>query len=446
VDSIKLPPSDSDAEEAVIGSLLIDGESINSLRDLAADDFYYEPNRWLFLAALSLKEKGVSINQVTLARELSEQDRLEACGGAARLSYLVSICPTSLDIGHYAGIVHRLSLYRQLIAAGDLIASIGYDGKSDIGESLERADSLILSLRQNVGGTHIITPRQRMDRAMDRYILLHEKEAGVAISTGIKDLDKKLGGGLYSGEVTILAGRTSMGKTAMLQCIANNVSLSMPVLFCSGEMSIDSLIDRDMAGLAGMSVDDIRLGGYDEETFTQILAKIPEMEQNQVYHMESGRGFYLTTSSIYQLGYELKIRQGLGLIVVDYLGLMADTKGQNENERLGHITRKLKQIAKELEVPLLVAHQLNRSLEARQDKRPQLYDLRESGHIEEDADDVLFIYRENYYNKDTTNNATEILIAKHRQDGSKAGKKVPLHWDAKAQTYRGMAKEEVING
>lgn len=438
----KLPPHDLDAEEAFIGSLLVDGQLIAHVRDLETKDFYSERCLLLFYAALKLHKKDVAVNQVTLSQQLREDGKLEDAGGAGYLSHLISVTPTSLDYQDFADIVHRLSLYRQLIRSAEQISAIGYDGKMDIADALGDADSLILGLRQSVGGAHVITPYHRLELMIERYTKLYQKEAGVAVETGLVDLDKKLGGGLFDGELTVLAARPSMGKTAMLECISNHVSLDKPVLFCSGEMNVGSLTDRDMAGLTGVSVDEIRAGGYDTDTFTTIVEKLPLLEKYQVYHMEASRGFPLNTGNIYQSAYEMLLREGLGLIVIDYLGLLSDRYGQNSNERLGYITKQLKQAAVALDVPILLTHQLSRAVEMRTDKHPQLSDLRESGQIEEDADNVLFIYRDNYYNPDTANNLTEVLIAKHRQGGEKVGKGVRVYWDMKAQTYRNLARKQ----
>ena len=439
----KLPPHDIDSEEAFIGSLLLDGELVNTSNNIEPDDFYYDQHKLIYKAMLELKRKGVPVNQITLSRELTEQGKLEEIGGVAHLSHLISICPTSLDYQHYADIVHRLSLYRGIIVASDQIAKMGYDGKANIADALSKADDYILSLRQSVGATHVITPKQRLDLMMERYTKLYEVPGGVAAATGLIDLDKKLGGGLYAGDLTVLAARPSMGKTALMECISNHISLDAPVLFCSGEMNVASLTDRDMAGLVGQSVDTIRSGGYDDDTYANIVGKLPELEKYQVYHIEASRGFPLNTANIYQTAYELQARKGIALVVIDYLGLLTDKWGQNNNERLGYITQQLKQMAMALNVPVLLAHQLSRAPELRPDKHPQLSDLRESGRIEEDADNVLFIYRENYYDPTTTNNLTEILIAKHRQGGEKVGKGVRVLWDYKHQTYRNVVKKEV---
>jgi len=421
--SDKLPPHNQESEEAVIGSLLIDGEIIKGL-SLFPNDFYHETNLIIYKAMLKLKEDGVGINQITVAQKLQEQDKLQEVGGAAYLSYLISKVPTSLDCDYYADIVKRLSTFRQLITVGGRIASLGFDGSSSTTEALSKADSLLLKLRQQAGGSYIITPEERTQRLWDRYEKLYTTERGIAVHTGLKDLDSKLGGGFFPGDLIILAARPSMGKTTMLECISNFIARSQNVLFCSAEMNIEGLSDRDVAGQIGVPISQVRFGGYDEGTYQDIVDKaIPYINELKVYHLDSTRTSQLTTANIYQAAFDMKSRLGLELVVVDYLGLLNDKYGNNNNDRLGYITRNLKQIAMSLHVPVLGAHQLSRAVESREEKRPQLHDLRDSGNIEQDADVVLFLYRESYYNE-SQSNITEILIRKQRQGDSFWGVKV----------------------
>ena len=434
----RLPPHNLDAEEAVIGSLLLDGELINSLM-LEPFDFYHEVNAMLFKAMVDLKAKGASINQITVGQELNETDKLELIGGAAFLSHLISITPSSMDCHHYAEIVKKLSTFRQMIVAADNIAKDGYDASKSIDAVLSSADKYFLELRKDAGTSHIIIPDERVRILYDRYEKLYTLEKGVAISTGLIDLDRRLGGGLFPGDLLVLGARPGVGKTTLMECISNHVALNDNVLFCSGEMNIEGLSDRDVAGEIGIGVDEIRMGHYDEDVYQDIIDKgLPYLSKLKVYHMDASRTFQLNTANIYQAAYEMQTRYGLSLIFIDYLGVLTDKYGNNSNERLGFITRNLKQMALNLNLPVFCAHQLSRATESREEKRPQLHDLRDSGNIEQDADVVLFLYRDSYYGKED-NNITEILIAKHRQ--GKSGKRIKVLWDDKHQRYLNLAKD-----
>jgi len=434
----RFPPANAEAEEAVLGSLLIDGSILPTLM-LSPEDFYHQPHSLIYNAMLKLKEVGKGINQITVAQELDESGKLEEVGGVAILSHLISITPTSIDCLHYADIVQRLSSSRRLILAGEAIAKMGYEADDGATTNLAKADKILLDLRKTSGGSHIITPEDRDRILVERYTTLYSKEKGIAVETGLIDLDKRLGGGLFPGDMTVLGARPGVGKTTLLECIANHIGKNNNVLFCSAEMNVESLSDRDVAGQLGIPVDVVRFGNYDDDTIQNILDKaLPWISEQKIYHLDFTRSYQITTANIYQAAYEIQERYGLSLIVVDYLGLLTDRYGSNNNDRIGYITRTLKEMAMTLDVPILVAHQLNRALESRPDKRPQLQDLRDSGNVEQDADIVLFLYRESYY-KNESDNVAEILVAKQRQGAS--GKKVRVLWDEKHQKYQNLARE-----
>ncbi|MFC2042139.1 replicative DNA helicase [Chloroflexota bacterium] len=432
----RLPPHNIDAEENVLGSLLIDGDLIHGL-NLEPSDFYYEQNSLCFSACKALAGRGISINQVTVAQELHEEGKLEIAGGAAYMSHLISICATSLDCQYYADIVKRLAIYRDMISAADKIAALGYDQGSNVADSLNKADEILLSLRKNGIASPIITPKQRGDMMIERYEQLMTAEEGIALSTGMKDLDAQIGGGLYAGELTIVAARPGMGKTTILTNIANSVAANQKVLICPAEMTVAGITDRDIASILGRTTNEIRRGGYDANTYCKITGEglLAVINRHLYFYNEAP----LTTSKLLQAGLNMQLRHGLDLMVVDYLGLLDDDFGNSQYERIGFVSRKLKQIAMKLNVPLLAAHQLNRALETRPDKRPQLFDLRDSGRIEEDADLVLFLYRESYY-RDDADDVTEILIAKQRQ--GEGHRIVKVYYDKVRQQYRDLVKGE----
>ncbi len=424
----RIVPHNRDAERAVLGSLLIGGDF--KLCNLTPADFFDEGYAAIYAACQKLADKGVSVDPVTLAQMLSDMGKLESTGGVANLSSLVANCASPLDMGYHADIVKRHSISRQLISAGEKIAALGYQPGNN-GDSLSQADDLLVSLRKKAGTTHVIGPEERMALLGERYEKLFISDS-VAVPSGLTDLDRELGGGFYNGDLIIVGARSGVGKTTILQCIANNMSLKHNVLFCSGEMSVEALSDRDVAGLLGKRVNEIRLGGFDGDTYADLTGRVMEsLKARRIYYFDRT----LTVASITQTALGVQTRHGLDILIVDYLGLLADEGGENQNIRLGNISRKLKGLARELDIPVIAAHQLSRAPELRgaDDKRPNLSDLRESGHIEEDADLVLMLYREDYYT-DTTSKETEIIIRKHRQ--GRANRVVKVYFDEAHQMYR----------
>lgn len=437
----KIPPHDIDCEEALLGALLI-GADIESAT-ISETDFYSERNRWVFEACKTLSERKVSLNQITVAQELAGKGKLEGIGGAAYLVHVSSICPTYLDYPYYCEIIHRLSLYRKLISASEQIAEIGYQASADVSQSLNKADDILLQLRKGVISNSIIDPVKRVELLNERYKKLYEMEGVMAISTGLKDLDNILGGGLFEGDLLIIGARPGMGKTTFLQNIGNHVAQKGNVLMYSCEMDYKALSDRDIAGMVGVPINTIRLGKYDPNLYCQITASLEDIEKTKLYIYDETP---ITTAKIIQSATNMKLRMGLSAIIVDYLGLLDDDIKENRNITLGYMTKKLKQVARELNIPVIVAHQLSRELERRDDKRPILSDLRESGHIEEDADNVIFLYRDSYYydesewkdkygtDVDYPENVSELIVAKQRQGES--NQTVRVFFDKKYQKFR----------
>ena len=430
MNDVRLPPNDNDAEEAVIGALLIDGAAIFKIADfLQAADFYYEQNQWLYDACMALFQRDEAINQVTLAQELSRRGRLEACGGAARLSYLISVCPTSLDIEHYARIVYRLSLMRQMITAGDRIAAIGYEAGPDVEDSLAKAESLLFQLRrgQTTGDlTHI---RQVLDKYFEVPPAAAEGRAERLpyVLSSFAGLDDFLGG-FQRSDLVIIAGRPSMGKTSLALNVARNAAVEHRacVALFSLEMARDSLVMRLLSSESGVNSRRLRFGQHkdaDEERrvmeATGLLSEAPiYIDDTPMLRMAEMR------SKALRLNYE----RGIDMVIIDYLQLMQGegSRGENRVQEISYISRALKALARELDAPVLAVSQLSRAVEFRASHEPQLSDLRESGSIEQDADVVLFIYRDEYYYKseeewiaahperDYPREEADVIIAKHR--------------------------------
>jgi replicative DNA helicase len=426
-----LPPNDNDAEEAVIGSLLIDGTAIFQIAGfLQPADFYYEQNQWLYEAAMSLYQRDEAINQVTLAQELSRRGRLESCGGVAKLSYLISVCPTSLDIEHYARIVYRLSVMRQLISAGDRIAAIGYESGPDVEDSMARAEGLLFKLRRGQATGDLTHIRQVLDKYFEETpVTTGEKAERLPyVLSSFTGLDDFLGG-FQRSDLVIIAGRPSMGKTSLALNIARNAAVEHRacVALFSLEMSRDSLVTRLVSSESGINARRIRFGEHkteDEERHvmdaTGVLSEAPiYIDDTPMIRMAEMR------SKALRLNYE----RGIDMVILDYLQLMqgeGSGRGENRVQEISYICRALKALARELNTPVLAVSQLSRAVEWRASHEPQLSDLRESGSIEQDADVVLFIYRDEYYYKteeewmaahpdrEYPREEADVIIAKHR--------------------------------
>ena len=430
----KLPPRDTDAEEAVIGSLLIDGVAIYKVAAIIKpSDFYSERNSRIYEACLSLYQRSEAINQITVAQELDRQDKLEACGGGAYLSHLISIVPTSLDIEHYAQIVYRLSVMRRLIDASNQIAAIGYEANPDVNSSLSRAEDALFKIRQGQDTRDLVPIRQVLDKYFETTIpdataLEGQGEPIPYVQSSFTGLDELLSG-FQRSDLIIAAGRPSMGKTSITLNIARNAAVEQGacVAIFSLEMSRESLVHRLLSSESGVNLSRVRFGLHSDlhsdtdqrriMDATGILAEAPiyidDSPQLRVVEIRS---------KVRQLYHE----RGVDLVIIDYLQLIqGEGKRENRVQEISYITRSLKGVARELNVPVIAASQLSRAVEWRTSHRPQLSDLRESGSIEQDADVVLFIYRDEVryssqqewemeHPGEKYPPPAEVIIAKHR--------------------------------
>ena len=423
----KLPPYDIDAEESVNGSLLIDGKAIYDIAIiLKAEDFYSEQNRWIYQACLSLYHRDEAINQITVAQELDRQGILEKCGGAAYLSHLISVVPTSLDIEHYANIVYRLSIMRQLIAAADNISQIGYKADPDVSDSLNKAEDILFNLRHERGTLDFVHIKQVLDRYFEPPPSPEAEgyQPIPHILSGFIGLDDFLGG-FQRSDLIIVAGRPSMGKTSLALNIASNTAVDQGacVALFSLEMFRESLVQRLLSSESGVNSRRIRLGLNTEDEERLIMEATGKLSEAPIYIDDSPQ---LRIVEMRSKARRLYYERGIDLIIVDYLQLM-DVEGRRENrvQEISFISRSLKGLARELNVPVIAISQLSRAPEWRASHIPQLSDLRESGAIEQDADLVLFIYRDEAYyseeewqsqhpDREYPREIADIIIAKHR--------------------------------
>ena len=424
----RLPPHDSDAEEAVNGSLLLDGQAITDIAvTLKPQDFFTETNRWFYEACLSLYQRSEAINQVTVAQELDRLGRLDSCGGPGYLSHLVSVVPTSLDIEHYAQIVYRLSIMRQLITAGERIAEIGFKADPSVADSISRAEELLFRLRHERGTLDFVHIKSVLDKYFEAVPL--PGSAGYQpiphILSGLTGLDGFLGG-FQRSDLIIVAGRPSMGKTSLALNIARNAALEQRacVALFSLEMSSESLVQRLLASETRINSRSIRLGQSTEEEERRIMQAIGVLSEASIYIDDSPQ---LRVAEMRAKAKRLAYDHNIDLVLVDYLQLIqGETTGkENRVQEISYISRSLKALARELAVPVIAVSQLSRAPEFRASHIPQLSDLRESGSIEQDADVVIFIYRDEFYFNETDwgeqhpgeeypREIADIIIAKHR--------------------------------
>ncbi len=425
----KLPPHDPDAEEAVIGSLLIDGNAIYKVASLVqSSDFYYEPNQLIYSACYSLYQRNDAINQITVAQELARQNKLEPCGGAAHLSHLIAICPTSLDIEHYAQIVYRLSTMRNLITAADKIAALGHEAGPNVDESLNKAEDILFRLRHGQSSRDFVHIRHVLDKYFEP-VSPDDMEASLTgqapyVLSNFTGLDEFLGG-FQRSDLIIVAGRPSMGKTSLALNIARNAAVEQKacVALFSLEMARDSLVLRLLSSESGVNARRVRLGSHSEDDERKIMDAIGVLSESAIYLDDSPQ---LRVVEMRSKARRLHFERGIDMIIVDYLQLLQG-EGRNENrvQEIGYISRSLKALARELNVSVIAVSQLSRAVEWRASHMPQLSDLRESGSIEQDADVVMFIYRdEYYYNEEEWQNQhpdreypreeADVIIAKHR--------------------------------
>jgi replicative DNA helicase len=454
VNGEKLPPHDVDAEEAVIGSLLIDGTSIYKIASLLQPaDFYQEQCQWPYGACLALYQRNEAINQITVAQELDRQGKLAACGGAAYLSHLISMVPTSLDIEHYAQIVYRLAVSRRLIEAARQIETIGYEAGPDVDTTLNKAEDVLFKLRHGQSPRDFIPIRQVLDKYFEPPPVT-EREGYPALIThvlsGFTGLDEFLGG-LQRSDLIIVAGRPSMGKTSFALSVASNAAIRQGacVALFSLEMAREPLVLRMLASEADVDSRRVQIGRHatdDEEK--RIMDAIGVLSEAPIYIDDSPQ---LRVVEMRSKARRLHYERGVDLIIVDYMQLIqGEARAENRVQEISYISRSLKALARELNVPVVTVSQLSRAVEWRASHKPQLSDLRESGSIEQDADVVLFIYRDDYYytreewesqypDKDYPAGIADIIIAKHRNGPTG---EVKLHFVPKSAKFAEISRQE----
>jgi replicative DNA helicase len=417
MNDVKLPPNNNDAEENVIGSLLIDGETIRVVENkVKSADFYFEQNRLIFEACVVLRSRREAINNVTVAQELSRRGDLEKIGGTSRLSFLISVPATSLDIEFYADIVYRLSVSRQLILLGERISGIGYQQEPEINQAVDNVVQSVTDFRRTVTVfNELVTPADAGNVIID--MLDDAKYPERIMSWGFKDLDK-LTNGIFP-ELVYIGARPSVGKSQlMLDMVEDLAYHGKKILFCSAEMMIKAIMQRKIARDLSVDIRTLRQGNYPNELKDRIVQVAGEVSERQVYYLPRG----ISSQEIYSEASKLKSNNGLDIVFVDYLQLLRDcwqTSRDTKAVQVGRASKVLKTIVDDLGIPVICASQLSREIEHRTDenKKPMLSDLKESGEIEQDADVVFLLWRDKDNPDVEVSNILEVKMAKNRQLG-----------------------------
>lgn len=412
----RLPPQNLEAEQSVLGAMLIDKEAIARVQEvLRAEDFYREAHRHIYDVITGLFDRGEAVDLITVTEELRRRGRLEAIGGVSYLTTLANIVPTAANVEYYARIVEEKSLLRALIKAATEIVARGYAAQEEIDDLLDGAEQLIFEIGQRRNRQSFFSLKELMVEAFGRIEKLFKEKGGVTgVPTGFRELDQ-LTSGLQPSELIVVAARPSMGKTQFCLNLARHAAVHhrLPVAIFSLEMSREQLALRLLSSEAGVDGQRLRTGFLQDSDWGRLGLAMGRLGDAPMYIDDTPGA---SVAEVRARARRMKAEKDLGLIVIDYLQLMQTrTRIENRQQEISEISRSLKALARELKVPVVAASQLSRAVESRPDKRPLLSDLRESGAIEQDADVVAFIYREDYYKPDSEKkNIAQIIVAKQR--------------------------------
>ena len=413
----KVPPHDTEAEQAVIGSMLTDKDAIISAIEVLKEDYFYrEDNKIIFSAIVNLYNRSEPVDIITVKSELSSIGKLEAVGGLEYLAELPEKVPTTANVEKYIKIVEEKAILRNLIKTANDIISMGYDETQEVDTIMDQAEKKIFDTIQSRNQTGYSSIK---DILVDTFIeleqLYNQKQHVTGITTGFIDLDEKTAG-LHNSDLILVAARPAMGKSAFAINLATNAALkgNVGVAYFSLEMSKEQVTSRILCSEAMVDSNKVRTGTIDDEEWTKLANASGELSETKIY-IDDTPG--INIMEIRAKCRKLKLEKDIGLVVIDYLQLVQGSgkRGSSREQEIAEISRSLKILAKEINVPVIALSQLSRAPEQRPDHRPMLSDLRESGSIEQDADIVIFLYRDDYYNEDSEKkNIAEVILAKHR--------------------------------
>ena len=413
----KIPPNDVEAEQAVIGSMLTDKEAVSAaIEVLKPEDFYREDNRIIFEAILSLYGRSEPIDIITIKSELSSMGKFEAVGGLEYIAELPDKVPTTANVEQYIKIVEEKSVLRNLIKTANEIITLGYDQTQEVDSIIDGAEKKIFEVMQKKNQKGYTPIKDILvETFTELEQLYNQKQRITGIPTGFSDLDFRTSG-LHNSDLILVAARPAMGKSAFALNIATNAAVraKVPVAIFSLEMSKEQMTSRILCSEAMVDSNKVRTGKIDDEEWGKLAAASGELSEANIY-IDDTPG--ISIMEIRAKCRKMKIEKNIGLVVIDYLQLVQGSgkRGSSREQEIAEISRSLKILAKEINVPVIALSQLSRAPEQRPDHRPMLSDLRESGSIEQDADIVMFLYRDDYYNEDSEKkNIAEVILAKHR--------------------------------
>lgn len=439
----RLPPHSLEAEEATLGSLLIDPDAIFDVSSfLRPEAFYKTQNRWIYEAILALSERREPVDFITLLEELRRREKLEEVGGEAYVIDLLNAVPTSINAQSYGRMVEAAATRRKMINAASTIANLAFDEAEDINVVIDRAEQALFSVSEARTTRDLTSIKEIAHNYLDRIQALNATDSDiVGVPTGFTDLDRLLGG-LNKSDLLILAGRPGMGKTSLQNALALTAAMKhgKRIAIFNLEMSGEQLVQRMIAAETQIDSQRLRRGQLQDHEWPIFMEAVGRLSETAIFIDDTPS---ITTNQLRTKCRRLYAEYGLDMIIIDYLQLMsAERSTNNRVMEISEISRGLKGLARELDVPVLAAAQLSRAVEQRQDKRPLLSDLRDSGSIEQDADIVMFIYRDEYYNPETTErpNIAELNIAKHRNGPTGT---IDLYWHNKLATFRNLHRQEI---
>lgn len=413
----RIPPHDIEAEQAIIGSMLTDKDAvIAAIEILREQDFYREDNRIIYSAILNLYNRSEPIDIITLKAELKSMGKLEAVGGLEYIVQLPDRVPTTSNVEQYIKIVEEKSMLRALIKTADELITLGYDPTQEVEQVIDTAEKKIFEVMQKKNQKGYSSMKDILiDTFTQLEQLYNQKEMITGVPTGFADLDYRTSG-LHNSDLILVAARPAMGKSAFALNIATHAAVrgKVPVAIFSLEMSKKQMANRILCSEAMVDSAKVRTGKIDDEEWGKLAAASGELSEAGIY-IDDTPG--ISVMEIRAKCRKMKLEKNIGLVVIDYLQLVqgSNRKGGSREQEIAEISRSLKILAKEINVPVIALSQLSRAPEQRVDHRPMLSDLRESGSIEQDADIVMFLYRDDYYNEDTDKkNIAEVIIAKHR--------------------------------
>lgn len=436
----RIPPHSVESEQSILGSIILDKDAIITVAEtINPSDFYKEAHKIIYESMLRLNSNNEPIDLITLIEELRKEGHLDNVGGISYLTSLSTIVPTTSNVKYYANIVKEKSVMRQLIKASNEIINLGYDASTDVQEILDKAEKNIFDISQEKSGDDIQPINVVLQDTFDMIEkLCTEKSDVTGITTGFADLNKKING-LQRTDLILLAARPAMGKTAFSLNLVQNAALKgdASVAVFSLEMSKEQLVQRMLSAQSNVELSKIKTGNLGESDWPRIIDGMAVLSEANIF-IDDTPGIKI--SEIRSKCRRLKIEKGLDLILIDYLQLMeGEGKNENRQQEIAKISRSLKILAKELDCPVVALSQLSRSPELRKDHRPILSDLRESGSIEQDADIVMFLYRDEYYHDDSEKkNIGEVIVAKNRHGETGS---VELVWFGQVQKFADKIRE-----